>query len=48
MKIEGLGFRGNGFVGAGWREGLAIGEEAAIDGGAVLLGIAVAVAVVEV
>lgn len=48
VKKEGLGFWGNGFVRIGWREGLAVGEEAAVDGGAVLVGIAVAVAVVEV
>lgn len=47
-KIEGLGIWGNGLVGVGRREGLAVGEEAAVDGGAVLLGVAVAVAVVEV
>lgn len=47
-EMEGLGFWGNGFVGVGWSEGLTVGEEAAVDGGAVLLGVAVAVAIEEV
>lgn len=49
MKMEGLGIWGSGVLGfGGWRNGLAIGEKAAVDGGAVLFGIAVAVAVVEI
>lgn len=48
MKKEGLGFWGSGLVRTGWREGTAVSEEAAVDGGAVLVGVAVAVAVVEI